>query len=177
MSEKLDSLRTKVNWREAEFTTYSLQGKPQEDLTWCNLSWDDASGSGFFLIRFAPGGISIPHEHLSREEFVLLEGDLEDNDGHVYRAGDCVSLAAGSKHFTRSKKGATTAVFVHGGFRTLPKQEVPAAVFDKPKRKVAAKKSGATKQDLPAKQPAAAAQKARPVRPASPASKGRAKRR
>ncbi|HKY94197.1 MAG TPA: cupin domain-containing protein [Kiloniellales bacterium] len=137
MSNKLARDRTAVNWKKAKFTTYSLQGEPQRDLTWHNLSWDDSTGSGLFLIRFAPGGISIPHEHLAREEFVVLEGELEDNDGHIYRAGDCVSLAPGSKHFTRSKTGATSAVFVHGGFRTLPAHEVPADVFDQPKRKKA----------------------------------------
>jgi quercetin dioxygenase-like cupin family protein len=143
MPNKLARDRNAVNWKKAKWTTYSLQGEPQRDLTWHNLSWDDATNSGLFLIRFAPGGISIPHEHLAREEFVVLEGELEDNDGHIYRAGDCVSLAPGSKHFTRSKTGATSAVFVHGGFRTLPKHEVPADVFDKPKRKAAAKANGA----------------------------------
>jgi len=140
MPNKLARQRTVANWKTAEFSTYSLQGEPQKDLSWHNLSWDDATESGFFLIRFEPGGISIPHEHLQREEFVVLEGELEDNDGHVYRAGDCVSLAPGSKHFTRSKTGAVSAVFIQGGFRTLPKREVPADVFDKPKRKAAAKK-------------------------------------
>ena len=123
MPSKPQNQRTKVNWREAAFETYSLQGEPQNDLTWHNLSWDDATNSGFFLIRFAPGGVSIPHEHLHYEEFVVLEGELEDHDGHVYRAGDCVSLAPGSKHFTRSKNGAVSAVFIRGGFRTLDEGE------------------------------------------------------
>jgi len=147
MPKQPNKQRTKVNWKEAKFTTYSLQGEPQRDLTWCNLSWDDATGSGLFLIRFAPGGISIPHEHLAREEFVVLEGELEDNDGHIYRAGDCVSLAPGSRHFTRSRTGATSAVFVHGGFRTLDAGEVPAGVFAaapvKPARKARAAATGA----------------------------------
>ena len=145
MPSKLANSRTTVNWKKANWTTYSLQGKPQEDLTWHNLSWDEKTDSGFFLIKFAPGGISIPHEHLAYEEFVVLEGELEDNDGHVYRTGDCVSLKPGSKHFTRSKTGATSAVFVRGGFRTLPDHEVPADVFDKPKKANGAKKPAAKK--------------------------------
>jgi quercetin dioxygenase-like cupin family protein len=150
MPGKSKPLRTKVNWREALFSTYSLQGKPQDDLTWHNISWDDASDSGFFLIRFAPGGVSIPHEHLHFEEFVVLEGELEDHDGTVYRAGDCVSLAPGSKHFTRSKGGAVSAVFVRGGFRTLDEGEGLAKIGTKHgktavKQKVAAAKPKTSK--------------------------------
>lgn len=169
MPNKLARERTTVNWKSANWTTYSLQGKPQEDLTWHNLSWDAKTDSGFFLIKFAPGGISIPHEHLAHEEFVVLEGELEDNDGHVYRAGDCVSLAPGSKHFTRSKTGATSAVFVRGGFRTLPAHEVPKDVFDKPKKKAATKKANGSKANGSARAKKSVAAKAKNNGAAKPA--------
>jgi len=116
--------RKVVNYKGADFNVYSLQGEPQKDLTWHNLSWSDKDDSGFFLIKFAPGGVSIPHEHLGFEEFVVLEGELTDHDGWVYREGDCVSLPKGSWHFTRSEMGATVAVFVRGGFRTLDESEL-----------------------------------------------------
>ncbi len=155
MPSKSKPQRTKVNWKEAAFSTYSLQGKPQEDLTWHNISWDNATDTGFFLIRFAPGGVSIPHEHLAYEEFVVLEGELEDHDGTVYRAGDCVSLTPGSKHFTHSKHGAVSAVFVRGGFRTLGKGEGMEKITTK---------NGATQKKSAAKKPAArAAAKAKPT--------------
>lgn len=115
--------RNVVNYKDAEFQIYSLQGKPQDDISWFNISWSDEENAGFFLAKFKPGGVSIPHEHLGYEEFVLLEGDLIDHDGYVYRAGDCVSLKKGSRHFTRSDTGATVAVFVRGGFRTLEEGE------------------------------------------------------
>jgi len=109
-----------VNFRTAAYETYGLQGKPQEDLRWCNLSYDEATGQGFFLIRFAPNARSIPHEHLGYEEFVVLDGEITDSStGATYRAGDCVSLPPGSRHFSVSATGCTTAVVVRGGFRTL----------------------------------------------------------
>lgn len=109
-----------VNFKTAIFETYSLQGQPQEDLRWCNLSYDEATGHGFFLIRFAPNARSIPHEHLGYEEFVVLDGEITDSStGATYRAGDCVSLPPGSRHFSVSATGCTTAVVVRGGFRTL----------------------------------------------------------
>lgn len=122
LTSKVD--RAVVNIHDVEFQTYSLQGKPQKDISWHNISWSDEDNSGFFLIKFAPGGVSIPHEHLGFEEFVIIEGELIDHDGWVYRAGDCVSLTKGSQHYTHSNTGAKVAVFVRGGFRTLDESEL-----------------------------------------------------
>ena len=72
--------RKVVNFREAEFTTYNLQGKPQEDISWHNISWSDTDDTGFFLVKFEPGGVSIPHQHLGFEEFIILEGEIKDHD-------------------------------------------------------------------------------------------------
>jgi len=116
--------RKVVNYKEAHFETYSLQGKPQADLSWHNISWSDEDDSGFFLIKFDPGGVSLPHEHLGTEEFVILEGEIVDHDGWVYRPGDCVSLPKGSRHFSSSKTGAIVAVFVRGGFTTIGADEL-----------------------------------------------------
>jgi hypothetical protein len=116
--------RKVVNYKDAEFETYSLQGKPQADLSWHNISWSDEDDSGFFLIKFDPGGVSLPHEHLGTEEFVILEGEIMDHDGWVYRPGDCVSLAKGSRHFSSSNTGAIVAVFVRGGFTTIGADEL-----------------------------------------------------
>ena len=122
MSEKLASFRTIVNVETAEFVPYGLQGTEQSDLTWCNISYDDASGQGSFLIRFKPGAKSIHHEHVGYEEFLVLDGEIEDSDGAIYRRNDFVSLKPGSKHFSVSHTGCTVAVFIRGGFRTLDKR-------------------------------------------------------
>lgn len=111
--------RTVVNFRNADWKTYSLQGCPQEDIFWHNISWSDADNSGFFLVKFLEGGVSIAHEHLGFEEFIILEGELEDHDGFIYRQGDCVSLREGTKHFTRANQETIVGVVVRGGFRTL----------------------------------------------------------
>jgi quercetin dioxygenase-like cupin family protein len=119
MPGTLSSMRDMVNVDDADWQTYSLQGEPQNDCAWCNLSDDEATGEGCFLFRFDPGGRSIAHEHVGYEEFVILKGSIEDHDGTVYKAGDFVSLKPGSRHWSRSKEGATVAVFIRGGFRTL----------------------------------------------------------
>lgn len=116
--------RKVVNFRDAEYVTYGLQGNPQEDISWHNISWSDADESGFFLAKFLPGAVSIPHRHLGVEEFIILEGELTDHDGWVYRQGDCVSLSAGSRHYSSSKDGAIVGVFVRGGFETITEDDL-----------------------------------------------------
>lgn len=119
----LAAYRTLVNWKTAKFEPYYLQGETQTDISWFNISYDEKTGTGFFLVKFKKGGRSIPHEHLGWEEFIILEGQIEDSDGTVYKAGDCVSLKGGSRHVSTSRTGVTTAVFIRGGFRTLSKRE------------------------------------------------------
>lgn len=116
--------RRVINYRDADFVTYSLQGTPQDDISWHNISWSEADDTGFFLVKFEPGGVSIPHKHLGFEEFIILEGELRDHDEFVYRQGDCVSLRAGSKHYSTSHQGAIVGVFVRGGFQTITDQDL-----------------------------------------------------
>ncbi len=123
MQQPMSDLRTVVNFADADFKPYGLQGTDQSDLHWHNISYNEETGDGAFIIRFDPGGVSIEHEHLGFEEFVLLQGDLTDHDGYRYRVGDVVSLPGGSMHRTVSEKGAVVAVFVRGGFRTLSEGE------------------------------------------------------
>ncbi len=119
MSEKLNAKRHVFNIKDAPWQVYDLQGKSQEDCHWANLSYNDKSGEGCFLFRFGAGAHSIPHEHLGFEEFYVLEGTIEDNDGYVYNPGDFVSLGPGSRHCSHSDDGAVVAVFFRGGFRNV----------------------------------------------------------
>jgi hypothetical protein len=42
----------------------------------------------------------------------VIEGEVIDNDGYVYRPGDFVLLKEGTQHNSYTKTGATLAVFV-----------------------------------------------------------------
>lgn len=66
---------------------------------------------GFYIYRMAPGSNSAPHKHGGAEEFFVIEGELIDNDGTVYRQGDVVWLAAGTEHTSHSPGGALVAVY------------------------------------------------------------------
>jgi quercetin dioxygenase-like cupin family protein len=119
MAETLASKRRILNIRDARWRPYTLQGQVQNDCAWANISYDEAAGEGCFLFRFDPGARSIAHEHIGFEEFLVLEGEIVDNDGTVYRRGDFVSLAPGSRHWSAAPKGAVTLALIRGGFRTL----------------------------------------------------------
>ncbi len=102
--------RKVVNVHAASFQPYDMEGPLQEDITWLPVSWDDASGQGSYLMRMAPGAVTLEHEHLGYEEFLILEGTLTDSDGTVFRAGDLVSYEGGT-HNSWTEDGCLIAVF------------------------------------------------------------------
>jgi len=73
---------------------------------------DNKPGYGFHVYRMAPGHTTTAHTHVGAEEFLILEGDLEDHDGYKYRPGDLVWLRSGTKHHSYSKNGCVIAVYL-----------------------------------------------------------------
>jgi anti-sigma factor ChrR (cupin superfamily) len=69
-------------------------------------------GAGFTIYKMEPGSSSQPHEHTCHEQFYVIEGELQDNDGYTYRAGDFVLLKTGTQHYSTTKTGALLAVFI-----------------------------------------------------------------
>jgi quercetin dioxygenase-like cupin family protein len=78
------------------------------------LQWDETfpEGAGFTIYKMAPGSSSQPHEHTCHEQFFVIEGELSDNDGFTYKAGDFVLLKKGTQHFSTTQSGATLVVFI-----------------------------------------------------------------
>ncbi|HXV24030.1 MAG TPA: cupin domain-containing protein [Alphaproteobacteria bacterium] len=101
------------------FRPYDRYGRVVEGLSWKPLRYDADAGTGSFLIRFASGAASLPHEHGGVEEFVVLDGYLVDADGRRLAAGEVVSFAPGSRHHSQAPEGCTLAVFLRGRNRLL----------------------------------------------------------
>jgi len=76
------------------------------------LNEDVALGVGFHAYKMAPGMTTQAHVHTSDEEFFVLEGDITDNDGTEYIAGDLVLMKAGTEHSSFTKNGCTLLVFI-----------------------------------------------------------------
>jgi anti-sigma factor ChrR (cupin superfamily) len=101
------------NYKTAPYKSY-IDADGREIPGQSYVQFDDTfpEGAGFTLYRMAPGSSSQPHEHTCHEQFFVIEGEVTDNDGYVYKAGDFVLLKTGTQHFSTTEKGATLVVFV-----------------------------------------------------------------
>ena len=90
-------------------------GEPSPGLSWLPLNKAADGSAESYIVRFAPGAASRPHEHAGYEEFLVMDGELIDCDGAVYKAGDYVCFEPGSRHTSTAPGGCTLLVFVHGG--------------------------------------------------------------
>lgn len=96
------------------FTPYISGGREMDKLSWIPLNFDAETGRGSFLIRFAPGGESLHHVHTGGEEFLMLEGELIDDDGTVFGPGDFICFAPGTSHSSKSPGGCLALVYLGG---------------------------------------------------------------
>jgi anti-sigma factor ChrR (cupin superfamily) len=62
-------------------------------------------------MRMEPGAVTVAHDHVGMEEFLVLEGDLVDDDGATFGPGDFVSYEARTHHSSHTERGCLLAVF------------------------------------------------------------------
>jgi len=82
--------RLVANLDEIEFEPFINSSGEADGLVF-QLDRNRRLGTGFHLYKMEPGYTTIPHQHNGDEEFFIVSGDLTDNDGTVYRAGDSYS--------------------------------------------------------------------------------------
>lgn len=113
--------RTVVNINEAEFEPLIGSSGVQDGYV-LQLDRSKPPGTGFHVYKMDPGYTTIPHEHGYDEEFLVISGDLSDNDGTVYREGDLVLMKAGTQHCSYSESGCVIAVYIEaadGAFKPV----------------------------------------------------------
>ena len=44
----------------------------------------------------------------------MLDGELTDTDGKIFKKGDFITFEPGSKHFSHTKNGCLVLVFMRG---------------------------------------------------------------
>jgi anti-sigma factor ChrR (cupin superfamily) len=84
------------------------------------LDNSNSPGVGFHVYKMEPGHTTIPHEHQGNEEFLLLDGDMTDNDGTEYKIGDLVLMKSGTEHCSTTRKGCLLAVYIPATEKPLP---------------------------------------------------------
>ena len=103
--------RTVVNIHATPFREYDMEGPVQPEMSWLPVSYDGATGQGSYVMRMEPGAVTIAHDHAGMEEFLILEGELIDDDGTTFGPGDFVSYESGTHHNSRTETGCLIAVF------------------------------------------------------------------
>ncbi|MFC7309308.1 cupin domain-containing protein [Streptomyces monticola] len=105
----LDALRWE-RWQEP--------GRAGVDLHRLYVTDDDASGAAM-ITRMAPGAHGDLHEHLGYELILVLEGELCNDNGDRYRAGDLVIEEPGSVHQVSTETGCTVLGVRHAPTRPV----------------------------------------------------------
>ncbi|MDQ0469506.1 cupin domain-containing protein [Labrys wisconsinensis] len=89
----------------------TYDGIAHDRMTHITLDPRRPAGTGLYALRMAPGSVSTAHEHPTDEIFYVLEGELIDHDGTVYRTGDMVLLRPGTQHASHTPAGCTLLVY------------------------------------------------------------------
>lgn len=69
-------------------------------------------GFGFHIFKMEPGARTTAHTHTCDEQFLMLEGELIDHDGTIYKPGDMVLLKKGTQHWSHSPSGCLIVAFI-----------------------------------------------------------------
>lgn len=105
--------RRVVNIADGTFEPWQLEdGSIDESQTVLQINPSKPKGVGFHLFRMAPGTTTTAHRHRGDEEFYIIDGDLTDNDGTEYKAGDLVYMKDGTEHNSTTKNGCTLVVYI-----------------------------------------------------------------
>ena len=96
------------------FEPFDRYGSVIPGMSWHKISFDKESGYGTYISKLEPGTKTIPHTHLGFEEFYILEGELIDSDGTIFKKGDFVTFEPKSNHYSYTKKGCLILTFMRG---------------------------------------------------------------
>ena len=100
---------------DVEFTPFDNYGVVVPGMSWHKISYSrESGGQGTYVLKMEPGAKSLPHEHTGFEEFLMLDGELTDPDGKIFKKGDFISFEPGSKHSSHTINGCLVLVFMRG---------------------------------------------------------------
>ena len=98
-----------------KFEPFDNYGVVVPGMSWHKISYSrENGGQGTYVLKMEAGAKSLLHEHTGFEEFLMLEGELTDPDGKVFKKGDFVSFKPGSQHSSYTKNGCLVLVFMRG---------------------------------------------------------------
>ena len=108
-----------IETKHEYFSPYNRYGTVSSDLKWLPLSKDEKLEHEVFIVQFEPESSSSLHKHKGYEEFYVIDGELIDDDGKVFKKGDYIKFEKGTKHSSYSKTGCTLLVILYEGTNEL----------------------------------------------------------
>ena len=101
---------------------FDKYGEPINGWSWHNISFDKKTNFGTYISKLEPGTKTLPHIHSGHEEFLILDGELIDSDGIVFKEGDFISYKPNSSHSSFTKKGCLILTFMRGHNNQIKKK-------------------------------------------------------
>ena len=96
------------------FKPFDKYGKAVKGWSWHKISFDKKTNFGTYISKLDPGTKTLKHIHTGHEEFLILEGELIDSDGIIFKKGDFISYQPNSNHSSYTKKGCLILTFMRG---------------------------------------------------------------
>ena len=112
---------TKLN--QLKFEPFDKYGKPIKGWYWHKISFDKETNFGTYISKLDPETKTLPHIHTGHEEFLVLEGELIDADGTIFKKNDFVSYQPNSSHSSYTKKGCVILTFMRGHNKPIKNKE------------------------------------------------------
>ena len=105
------SKRKITNPLNVKFEPFDNYGAPLTGMSWHKISYNKKTGQGSYILKMEPGAKSLLHKHINYEEFLVLNGELIDSDGKIFKKGDFITFEPGSTHSSYTKTGCLLLVF------------------------------------------------------------------
>ena len=104
-----------TNLYDVEFIPFDNYGVTVPGMSWHKISYSkEDGGQGTYILKMEPGAKSLTHKHMGFEEFFMLEGELIDPDGKIFKKGDFISFEPNSTHSSYTINGCLVLVFMRG---------------------------------------------------------------
>lgn len=111
MAQDPSNLRV-ANIHSAEFKLFVYEDGAALGDSILQLNDDTPLGVGFHVYRMPAGITTRRHRHNGHEQFLILEGELIEDDGTVFRKGDLVWYRNGTIHSSYTPNGCLLAVHI-----------------------------------------------------------------
>ena len=111
---------TKLN--QLKFEPFDKYGEPIKGWSWHKISFNKKTNFGTYISKLEPGTKTLEHIHSGFEEFLILQGELIDSDGQIFKKGDLITYGPNSKHSSYTKKGCLILTFMRGHNKPVKKK-------------------------------------------------------